>query len=554
MKKTRNHMNDKKSIFEKIETILSDSSIISFHNSLTDYLAFKKIPYSKKDHQQFIKQIEDILYNQIFLYAHLMFLNMEKNNNWGEAGEQQIRTSFCKNLLNIPAESNITYEEFQEFEKILTEDRKKLAIHTFSAQEAEDQYLNFSLTLLGKTLPAVKCHKFNQILHFCGSKLFLYSGKRAGWNPVILGEGIKKHFSEYDVLFISKELCRTPDNIGALAAMTAKTNVIIRGESLRTIFAQKWLPSIENDTSYYIQSNPFWNISQNIKQKTNKLYKAKNKEELLQIESTFINDMRETIACHELGHGIANHYLIPEENIAAAIATKKYGETIHTSLLEFFADFAPTTKKLCGPMQNMVNISKKDLNRAERMFYMYLSDVWFYDTPDEYMYLYSDLMVMILLKYIKPDQHINFEKLALDITLHKKESETPSLLERIIEMFIQETNALMDIPKQATYKLQTAKDYTYVKRLTIADDKHYNPTLDIKSYVYLSNFWTNMFGFVEKLSDSKEQLLSFIPIQEKSILKKIMILSCGRKKAESYNYDHRKFICDRMIELGFTSK
>ena len=58
-------------------------------------------------------------------------------------------------------------------------------------------------------------------------------------------------------------------------------------------------------------------------------------------------------------------------------------------------------------IQNMIAIYKTDKNRAESMFYMYLSDVWFYDTPDTYMYLYSDLMVLILVRYIRKNQTIN---------------------------------------------------------------------------------------------------------------------------------------------------
>ena len=45
------------------------------------------------------------------------------------------------------------------------------------------------------------------------------------------------------------------------------------------------------------------------------------------------------------------------------------------------------------------------------MYLMYLSDVWFYNTEDTYMYTYSDLMVLILIRYLMPNNDIDFDKL-----------------------------------------------------------------------------------------------------------------------------------------------
>ena len=45
-------------------------------------------------------------------------------------------------------------------------------------------------------------------------------------------------------------------------------------------------------------------------------------------------------------------------------------------------------------------------------------------------------------------------------------------------------------------------------------------------------------------------LKDYLENQERKNLMKIMVLSCGRKKAESYQFDHRRYIVDRMLELG----
>ena len=157
-----------------------------------------------------------------------------------------------------------------------------------------------------------------------------------------------------------------------------------------------------------IHSDPFWNIAEGIKQLVLEKYDIETKESLIEKESTFLNDMSETILYHELGHGIIQHNILPYELGAIGEASKLYGENIYTAILEFLADFSPEHNKLKGPIQNMITISKTDRNRAKRMYLMYMSDTWFYNTDDTYMYTYSDLMTLILIRYISKDD-IDFE-------------------------------------------------------------------------------------------------------------------------------------------------
>jgi len=58
---------------------------------------------------------------------------------------------------------------------------------------------------------------------------------------------------------------------------------------------------------------------------------------------------------------------------------------------------------------------------------------------------------------------------------------------------------------------------------------------------------------MDQISDSKEKIHKFIESQERKVLKKIMASSAGKATAEKYDFDHRKYICDRMIELGLVA-
>ena len=69
------------------------------------------------------------------------------------------------------------------------------------------------------------------------------------------------------------------------------------------------------------------------------------------------------------------------------------------------------------------------------------------------------------------------------------------------------------------------------------------------TYEFLVPFWTNVLGYVQKISNSNDILTSYIKQQQEKTLKKLLILSCGKEMAMAYKYDHRKYIQERMTEL-----
>jgi hypothetical protein len=77
--------------------------------------------------------------------------------------------------------------------------------------------------------------------------------------------------------------------------------------------------------------------------------------------------------------------------------------------------------------------------------------------------------------------------------------------------------------------------------------------LDTESDTFLGPFWKNMFHYMRVFSDAKP-LEDYIQIQIAKNMKKMFILAAGRTIAESYQYDHRRYICDTYTKLGFTSK
>ena len=93
-------------------------------------------------------------------------------------------------------------------------------------------------------------------------------------------------------------------------------------------------------------------------------------------------------------------------------------------------------------------------------------------------------------------------------------------------------------------------DYKKVRSLLVGQFLENDGYVHEETYEFLVPFWTNMFAYIQQLSNSKDLVNGFIKDQESKTLKKILVLSCGEEKAESYQYNHRQYISDRLIELG----
>ncbi|MFA5878824.1 MAG: hypothetical protein WC860_01470 [Candidatus Margulisiibacteriota bacterium] len=540
---------------KELEEILFDSAINNRYPTLKNYLIIKKISYEESDLKQILFLIEKSIFKQVYYYAHLIYYIMEKSSNWGEAGEQQIKLSFCRSLLNKEPDIALAQEDAIEFLDKVEENIEKLEISKLSLDQAKNEFKNSKFIIFNHTFTSYKANEINRILRFLGSDKFLQCGFYGDEKEFIFGKGILEHKLGYDIIFLEKELARTPNNIIAMAAIIGNREIFIRKESLKTIFVQKWMEifNYDEDEQFDIKTSVYRNISEGIKQKTLSLYGVKEKNDLEKIANEFVSDMGETILYHELGHGITQHDILPLENAAIGEATKIIGENIYTSMLEFLADFAPPFEGIIGPIHNMIQISKKDRARAERMYFMYLSDTWFFDTTDEYMYIYSDLMALILLKYIDVNQQVNFLQLEHDISFEKDrtQKEKLSMFERILELFVWDTQEIKAIAEKAVFNITDNKyDYKKIRGLMLEEFKRNDGFVKTDTYEFLVPFWTNMLGYVIKLSDAADKLKDYIRDQQKVTLMKMLILSCGKKKAESLNYDHRKYIIEQFRELN----
>jgi hypothetical protein len=540
---------------ESIKEIIFDPAISTKYKKLETYLNKENYSYNPKELEFLIKYVQKSIFNQTNFFCHLIHYIMELSGNWGDAGEQQSKTTFCRCLLRIPPEQALTHEDASNFLSKLDENILNLGIKNLTIETARSTLKNFSFKVLDRSFGYDKVEEVNKYIRFIGSSLFLQGGQYGEYPAYILGEGSEKMLGGFDIITITKEWVRSPNAITSMAALIGNRSIYIRNESLRTVFQQKWLPVLNNGhkNRSIINSDIYHQISEGIKKITLSLYNTKKAEDLEKIRPQVIKDMHETILFHELGHGTIQQDVLNMEDSAILETSGVYGENVLTSLLELMADCAPSWNKLRGPLLNLSEISKKDPQRAKRMFFMYLSDTWFFDTDDEYMYIYSELIVLVLLRYIKPGLNIDFDRIAKDTSYNpnRKKSEKATALEKMQALASKSAQDLHQIVKSTTFDFgENKRDYPYVKKLTLKLFKENKTPFDDTSYKFHTTYWRCMLKYVKSLGDKGPEIERYLKKQEEQIQKNLIIFSCGTKKALEYNYNTKKYITDKLKELG----
>lgn len=436
--------------------------------------------------------MRDQALDQTTYLAFLVYHIMEKSGDWGQAGQDQSQVTFCRWMLGISPDETITYEQSQEFSEKVDDQLKSLEIHQMPADFAEKRIKDYQMTILGESFRCQDMEKIDVILQFMNTGLFYYLTRADKGYKIILFEGKKEFRMGYDVYTLEREVVRTPNIVVSMAAMITGHQILIRKEALETIYVQKWVPVFEDDPleQAMMEADPNQNVAEGIKRHTLSLYDVDTVDKMKSNRELFVNEMAETITQHEIGHGAVQNEILDIDIEAIGNGTKVFGETIFTSLLEFFADFFPETDGVIGAIQNLIDISKTDTKRAERMFYMYFSDTWFFDTDDVFMYTYSYLLAMVLIRYVKKDLSVDFKKLEKDIQFDPAfcEDKPETMFEKMIQIFELGSKSIRRKLERTTFRI-CDEDWTIAP-----DDQKYK-----------SGFWLDAIHYSRLYSKTGEK-------------------------------------------------
>lgn len=485
------------------------------------------------------------------------FFAMKKSGEWGSAGEYQIRLSMMGHILGKSPDDIIGFQDQDTFSELIDSYYKQLNMELVDSKDLHVLAKTFTFDFFGRSIPNSDPETFNTLLRFLGSKKSVYISNFDNARRFIYGEAKVYSISNHDIVWFTTELCRSPHFIMAEAACSGDRDVLVRQVSLETVFVQKWLPVLDEAGSYYISPNDKPRvISEAIKRKALASLGITTKRDLLAKKDEFLKIMGETIIYHELGHVVVQNDILSKDIGPVAEGTKSLGYQIFLSLVEVLADFAPSYNNLHGAIKHIYNVSLKSPKKATAMFYVYLSDIWFFDTQDDYMFLYSELVMFAMMRYINQDQTINFDKINHDIHFDKRKKvenkDTKRFVNFLFAMLIKETKALHALLAKSVYKLEGQThifqslraliQYVFESNKTTLNPDDYDYKTSEYSYIFMvakTSMWPE--GALERqLKKSEEKVrTSLVKLYSKSVSHSIS------------PQESREIIYKKMTELGF---
>ena len=475
----------------------------SNYDSLRHYLNEHDRSCSDEQYHAIQNYLETTIRNQSDFFCHLIYFIMEHTNQWGDSGEESVKSSFCRNLLNIPADRQIDYQDAIAFQSIIESKRSEHGLDRYSITKAKKQFERFTFSISDKKFQLHDCHKLTKILHFCEIPLILQGGNYGPEKELILADGIQEKTGEYDIIYILNEHIRTPNTVVSMAAIIGDKQIYLRREAIETIFYQKWFPIITHQDHYYQPDTQAFILSSKIKQLALSHSLLNKESDIAHHKEPFISKIMETIRYHELGHGIIQYHYFEKEIGAFAEATKMFGETIFTAVLELLAEIAPQHNDLQGPLSYLCSLSQSNHNQATGIFYSYLSDAWFYDTNDTHMFPYSDLICLVMVQSITHTHTIDFNSLGQ----HFNMTNPHNLVSWCIDTLTTLINEWIPTFKSASYKYKK-KTYTFnelTKKIAKEIENEYT-TIEYESYNYYTAYWSQVFECYLKIESNKKSV------------------------------------------------
>lgn len=468
------------------------------------------------------------------------YLYMEKANDFGNMGEQRISISFCRNLLKIPTDREVTQFDADRFRRLIDEYDEKLGKK--SADYYRGYLQKYELDLFGVK---IKSHSFvdlNKYLEKIGFEYFLYTTYKV-LPQFILTKVKKLPIKEYSVYITAEEIVRSPTMVLSIAAEGYEGKItLIRRESCEVIFFNKWQKFFEQSKLELKKALNHQNsaIREGVKQKALALYQAKTADDVKKIKKLFIDEMIDGIVWHEVGHQVGEAQL---DKVLRSIGTYFVNSDSPLCVLkEAIADWAPAKDQLKGAFTRFLEIAKKDQVKATRDIYVYLSDNWFVDEEEEFMSLQTDILTALTLHFINSDGSVDFERL---------EKEHEKIYGFILKVYDLIANKIYDVFKTAQYQVGIhLLDYSKLEKEM---EKLYKDSVNarpLEELRYYNPFWINMFAYLRKFSPDGQKKLDQTLEETAGSMRQLVLKNITKGDTGKYNNSLREYIYQRYKEMG----
>lgn len=347
-----------------------------------------------------IQTTEAIICKQGLKLAISLTLLAESTGDWGSSGVDFGRQSAMRWLCDLPPTAPLP-----SIDVYMTALRNVAIAHELLPDVSTDNWLetidvrtlrttidNFQFVIDDHSFGIKEGESVDNLLAQSGSDLVVVSGYHGQEITLILGRGKRTYRPPYTHITLTNEICRSPSIVMPIVAMIGIHHIVIREEAIATVFEDKWMRLSDSDWG-----SVAYKLGHHIKKSAMHYYGLThlNRDKIRNIYPTFLADMTPMLSAHEVGHGIIQHDILPENIAIVAEHSQIFGESILTALLELLADIAPETAYGKGPL---LLLTEMDNKIAKRCFCIYLSDAYFYDTETPHMFGYSHIVLPVMVR------------------------------------------------------------------------------------------------------------------------------------------------------------
>ena len=473
--------------FEHFISLTSDKLLFSKYSDVYNFIKKENIEINNLQLDSFITKFDTILKTYVNELSLLYYLIIANEPKWGNGDKAQLEINFIESKQALNDDLDPSDSINMTFKKSLDSFKKKIGFDSNDINFLRDIFFDYKCQI-GKYSYAIKDIDFlNKMLKFF--KL----------DKVI----IKSQFDNYLIFFycsvevislinnaylIKKEWVRFPTVPLALAALNMNDYIYLRQESMDLIFEHKW--RLDPNLDLFFLNKKEDRIANKLKH----IYKY-DIEEKEYTRDEVIDDMTENVLYHEIGHE-ASYRKLSCDMLGFFQQSEQLKLDVLYDIFEWLADVVKHDDAVYGLLPHILSVSVSDPVKATRLFYMYTSDTFFFDTNDKHLFGYSALIQCVMLHVIKPDHSIDFDLLKTLVDV----DDPSSFYNQLFLLLSSKYNMLKHFIQKGIY-IENSKVKPYFE---IAKDiqRHIievNPYIDQYSFSYHSRFWSMM---IPKLASS----------------------------------------------------
>jgi hypothetical protein len=344
----------------------------------------------------FESQLTDAVWYQCLLQYYIK----RESQDWGELGQHQSELSLAWAM----GYSLVSEEFYQVVQTRLDES----GISKLSLDKARAMHQYFTLEIEGDSFTVFESERLNKSLQERQSDLILQVGYYGTEIEGILAKGYTESFNNIPVYILKEEVVYTPNIIPGMVAVINNRQIYVRESALESIFEKKWLSHF--DSVHYPEFSREETLSKGIRKQVMRHLDVETKAELEAKRETFLESLKELIVFHEFGHAIIQYHTLDHKIATFSEAATTFGENIIVDLLELLADIVGEHENMMGPLYFLLSTEKHSIEEKTAMFLTYLSDAWFYDTPNTFMFGYSDLIASMMVSLLDDNGQLDAQQ------------------------------------------------------------------------------------------------------------------------------------------------